>query len=197
MNRRDFLKVGLTSGAVVGISSNAIAASLEALALRPPDLVVSDGRFEASRRFGSEAALSSLPSYMIDGDITDLWFKTLDPQWRRGPTIVAGMTATQPLFCLERLAQDRRMRVVLRITHEALPNDLVSHHVEAPEHLLQPLSRLLDGADWSERMARLTGVCSWGGTSDRCRSHQIISRTADASLLDSPLVSWVISPLAS
>ena len=197
MNRRDFLKVGLTSGVVAGFNSKAIAASLESLALRQPDLVIADNRFEASRRFGIEAARHGPPSHMIDGDITDLWFETLDPQWRRHPTIIAGMTAPQPLFCLERLAHDRGMRVVLRITHEALPDSLVSHHVEATEHLFQPLSQLLEGADWSERMARLTGVCSWGGAPGPCRSHRIISGTADASLLGSPLVSWVIAPLVS
>lgn len=197
MNRRDFLKVGLTIGVVAGFNSKAIAASLEALVLRQPDLVIADDRFEASRRFGDEAARNGLPHHMIDGDITDLWFETLDPQWRRHPTIIAGMTAPQPLFCLERLAHDRGMRVVLRITHEAFPNNQVSHHVEATEHLLQPLSQLLEGADWSERMARLAGVCSWGGAPGPCRSHLIISGATDASLLGSPLVSWVIAPLIS
>jgi hypothetical protein len=197
MNRRDFLKVGLTCGVVAGFNSNVIAASLDAAALRQPDLVIADNRFEASQRFGSEAARNGLPLHVIDGDITALWFETLDPQWRRHPTIIAGMTAPQPLFCLERLAHDRGMRVVLRITHEALPNNQLSHQIETTEHLLQPLSQLLEGPDWSERMARLAGVCSWRGTPGSCSSHRIISGTADASLLVSPLVSWVIAPLIS
>ncbi|WAB99252.1 hypothetical protein OSW16_06255 [Pseudomonas putida] len=197
MKRRDLLKIGLAGGVVAGLNVKAIAAGLGSLAPSVPELVIVDERFEASRRFGMEAARRGLPHHLIDGDITDLWFSQLDPQWRQKPSIIAGMTARQPLFCLERLALDRGMRVVLRITHEATENNHVAHHIEANNHLHHPLSELLQGADWSERMAGVAGTCSWARTNHGCQPHRTFSTAAEPSLLNGPLVSWVIAPLVA
>ncbi len=50
----------------------------------------------------------------ICGDVTDLWFNELSVRWKQGPAPIAGLTARNSLFCLERLAWDASMRVVSR-----------------------------------------------------------------------------------
>ena len=59
----------------------------------------------------------------IRGDITDLWFHDLDPQWKKQPVAIAGLTAHGPLFCLERLAWDHGMRVVSRVEQGSRDQD--------------------------------------------------------------------------
>jgi hypothetical protein len=76
--------------------------------------VVVDQRFPASVAFGAEMTRLGAPVHSTQGDITDLWFHDLDLRWQQGPVAIAGLTAHGPLFCLERLAWDRGMRVVLR-----------------------------------------------------------------------------------
>lgn len=53
-------------------------------------------------------------TYAFDGDVTELWYRTLDPAWRRPGYTVAGLTGTDTLFVLERLAWDRGRRVTAR-----------------------------------------------------------------------------------
>jgi hypothetical protein len=79
--------------------------------------VVVDRRFPDSVAFGAEMTRLGAPVHTMQGDITDLWYHDLDRRWRQGPVAIAGMTAHGPLFCLERLAWDHGMRVVLRTEH--------------------------------------------------------------------------------
>jgi len=88
--------------------------------VRPPISlykVIFDRRFPSSREFGAEARKLGLPVHEIEGDITDLWYHDLSLRWREEPVAIAGLTAHGPLFCLERLAWDHRMRVVFRARH--------------------------------------------------------------------------------
>ncbi len=79
--------------------------------------VIFDHRFQASREFGGEMEKLGAKVHGIHGDITDLWFHDLYHRWKEGPAPIAGMTAHGPLFCLERLAWDRGMRVLSRTEH--------------------------------------------------------------------------------
>lgn len=85
--------------------------------------VVFDERFPLSAAFGDEWKARGAAVHAIRGDITDLWFHDLDPQWKKRPLPIAGLTAHGPLFCLERLAWDRGMRVVSRIEQQSHDGD--------------------------------------------------------------------------
>ena len=79
--------------------------------------VVADVRFPMGRAFSLEAERLGVGMVRIEGDITDFWFDDLSLRWKNGPAPIAGLTAHGPLFCLERLAWDHRMRVVFREEH--------------------------------------------------------------------------------
>ncbi|HZF14760.1 MAG TPA: hypothetical protein VE046_02345 [Steroidobacteraceae bacterium] len=85
--------------------------------------VIYDERFPLSVAFGHEALRAGLAVHAIRGDMTDLWYDDLYPQWRRQPLAIAGLTAHGPLFCLERLSWDFGMRVA---TRDARPGELIS-----------------------------------------------------------------------
>ena len=82
--------------------------------------VVADVRFAHSaqgRAFSVEAERFGADIVRIEGDITDFWFNDLSLRWKDGPAAIAGLTEHGPLFCLERLGWDHRMRVVFRHEH--------------------------------------------------------------------------------
>ena len=89
-NRRDLIKAGLIGVALPLATTGAGHAATAA----PPGGVQREG---APR-----------------GDVTDVWFHDLAPRWKQGPAAVAGVTAHNSLFVLERLAWDAGLRVTAR-----------------------------------------------------------------------------------
>lgn len=195
MNRRNFLKAGIVGSSLPLLAQfdlAAVASTLSEWGGLSPQAVVSDQRFASSRRYGAQAASSGVRHLPIHGDVTALW-ETLGREWRNGPTVLAGMTARQPLFCLEQLAHDHGLRVVLRIEHELAGNGLVRHRIQAPGAHLDALGELIaQQPDWSDRLARLSTACTWQRGRGACAERDI--QTPQMSpRLDVPLVSWVIA----
>jgi len=125
-SRREFLQTGIAA-AVLPITAWARVAARET-AGNPSSFykVIVDERFPASVEFGAEMSRLDAPVHTMQGDITDLWYHDLDAQWKQTPVAIAGLTAHGPLFCLERLAWDHGMRVVLRTelpTHDGNHDD--------------------------------------------------------------------------
>ncbi len=107
MDRRDFIR--MTAGAAT-LPLLARGRGSAAAPLRL-DAVLTDERFAQSRAFGAAGERLGIRRLAMDGDITSIWYRELDPLWRRGPSFVAGLTTRQALVCLERLAWDRGLRV--------------------------------------------------------------------------------------
>lgn len=106
IDRRELLKWGVVAPVLAGAPHAAMAAMP-----RGVDALVVDSRLgEAARLSGPSAPRT----YVIDGDVTALWYHTLDGIWRRPGFVLAGITGTDALFVLERLAVDRGRRVISR-----------------------------------------------------------------------------------
>lgn len=119
IDRRSLLQGGLalSSLPLVAPLSLSGARTAHARALEHPGLykVLFDQRFAASREFGRDAQIAGHPVHGFNGDITDVWYRDLNPRWKTGPAPIAGLTAHGALFCLERLAWD----VGMRVTHSS------------------------------------------------------------------------------
>jgi|WetSurMetagenome_2_1015567.scaffolds.fasta_scaffold96962_2 hypothetical protein len=125
--RRELLKAG-AAGSVLPLSGLAsMARASEPLAVQR---AVYDDRFAEGLAFAREAGGRGWPLRAIRGDVTDLWFHDLHGLWKQGPAPVAGLTARDSLFCLERLAWDAGLRVVSR--EEAAGSPLVSWLIAPP-----------------------------------------------------------------
>jgi hypothetical protein len=111
-SRRQFLEAGLAASAL--LPAGAWAAQVAPLADRSLYKVLYDTRFPASAAFARRAAARGLAVHAIAGDMTRFWYDDLYHRWRQGPAAIAGLTAHGPLFCLERLGWEQRMRVVYR-----------------------------------------------------------------------------------
>jgi hypothetical protein len=64
--------------------------------------------------FARRAEARGIAVHAMAGDMTRFWYDDLYYRWRQGPAAIAGLTAHGPLFCLEQLAWEQRMRVVYR-----------------------------------------------------------------------------------
>lgn len=195
-NRREFLQIGIATGAWPLASRAAFAAGAPESPI-PLYKVVYDGRFGDSVAFATRARELGLRIHEIEGDITALWYHELDSRWRRGatndqPVAIAGLTGHGPLFCLERLAWDQRMRVVFRAEHAAAESGSMEHRLEGPLGMLRAALGL-EAAEgrWAPRMADLIADCPQGRI--EISKTRVVAPGAAAAEAEA-LYTWVIAP---
>jgi hypothetical protein len=117
-SRREFLKTGLAASALLPAAARADFRRVDEFGQGAAIYkVLYDTRFAASVAFARRAAARGLAVHAMAGDMTRFWYDDLYYRWRQGPAAIAGLTAHGPLFCLERLAWEQRMRIVYRQEH--------------------------------------------------------------------------------
>lgn len=197
-NRREVLQGGIALTALPMLGSSvwppeASAASSPTGPL-PFYKIIFDERFAASRSFGQEAARLGAAVHGMNGDITDVWYQDLHPRWQQAPVAIAGMTAHGALFCLERLAWDVGMRVVLRADHWRRDDGSLEHWVQVPESL-RSIAAVLRGAgeNWGNYAAHVVARCPV----DISAARPFFARDATFADEENPenLISWVIAPV--
>lgn len=207
-NRREFLQIGIAAGAWPLASRAAFAVSAPSAGPVPLYKVVCDTRFPESAAFGRRARALGLATHEIEGDVTSLWYQELDSLWRAaaspdarppgvtsqpGAMAIAGLTAHGPLFCLERLAWDRRMRVVFRAEHTVLAPGSVEHRLEGPVSMLRPDFGRDDGHAWPRTLADLVADCPQGRT-EIASARLFSAGRSDLQAGGDPLYTWVVAP---
>jgi hypothetical protein len=200
--RRDFLQLGVAASALP-FAEKALGSRLlqtsAVFPVMPLYKVVFDERIPASVAFARRMQELGAVVRGIRGDITDFWFHDLHATWTNEPIAIAGLTAHGPLFCLERLAWDHRMRVLYRAEHRVRPDGRIEHAVSGPDDMVKAAADLAGGArDWSVHVANIVSRCP-----------RECSTRADATIVSSvshslgggesvhdeeSLMSWVIGP---
>lgn len=157
------------------------------------DDVLFDSRFAACRAFGAAAALAGQSVHALQGDVTALWVRHLRPRWGAGGA-VAGMTTASSLFCLEQLAKDHWMRVVVRVEHSRWPDGTVAHSVTAAEPMMsRTRAALEDARGWPDRLQSTLSACVRSTEQPRVARHRLGARRDEPSAAAGDLVSWVIA----
>ncbi len=201
--RREFLQAVLAASALpiaagVFTPDKPTTADSPVTTDRPAPLAfytaVFDERFPDSVAFAAEMRRLGIATRGIIGDMTDLWYRELYPQWKKEPVPIAGLTAHGPLFCLERLAWDHGMRVVFRAEHQYRLDGCVAHTISAPEAVHGDAGGMASaGLDWTIHLAGLVGRCGHGRLETR---PSIVTRLGEPIRADrEPLFSWVIAPV--
>lgn len=199
VNRREFVRGSVAATflpALAGVLGPGAAAAAGGRGYYLPlHRVVFDRRYAEAREFAARASGFGASVHPVAGDVTALWYRDLDPRWRRGPAAIAGLTDESALFCLQELAWGAaRMRVVFRADHRPAGSAGVAHRVSAGAGLQAEVPDLgTAGRAWSRRLAEMMthipeGLVQGPAAVTRCR----------ASASDNPpqLVSWVIAPVA-
>ncbi len=175
-NRRQFLGIGIAAAVWPGLMTAAQRSSVtrapaEGPARRPLYKAIVDTAYAPALEFAAQMRRSGVAIHAIERDITSVWFNDLALRWRGSPAAVAGLTAPEALFCLEQLAWDHRMRVVLR------------RRVE---------DSLAVGPGWGASMADLA-IHYRQNQTPNAADRTTGARGSGAKGL--PLVSWVIAPV--
>ena len=132
-NRREFLQTGAAVSAVA--LNGLLARSAHAGSGRSfvaPQRAVYDDRYAEGHRFAAVLAAQGVATQALDaGDVTRVYTE-LDALWRRERITVAGLTQFGPLFVIERLAAEHRMRV----EHRVVADGMLTHVASGPRETL-------------------------------------------------------------
>lgn len=154
-----------------------------------------DRRYSAALAFGeaAEYARSTAGIVAIGGDITALWASDLRRQWSAGGGAIAGMTTTRTLFCLEQLANDYWMRVVMRVEHGIWEGLDLAHRLTASGSMVPLMRSALVATDWPRKMPAALATCH--GADGASQMTRVIESTCDERwpMTDEKLVSFVIA----
>jgi hypothetical protein len=196
-SRRKFLQIGMAALALpMSVRASLLSSSHKKAADTHLYKVVFDERFPSGRTFARAAERRGWDVHAIRGDVTDLWFRDLDKQWKKNPVAIAGFTAYAALFCLERLSWDYGMRVVYRGDHRLESNGCVEHRFAASERGLREVFRIGEGREsWPDRVAEIVARSREASDSTRLHVSQATVTTAALRNAGDPelLVSWVIA----
>jgi hypothetical protein len=186
-NRREILQAALAAAAVLP--------GFKALAAAPGSMplykVLYDPRTPAGLAFAAGAKRSGAPLHATRGDVTDVWFNELQPQWRRHRTATAGLTDFHSLFVLDMMARDEGMRAVYIATHRLCGRDRFEHRLFGPHELVRQSSLVTDGSDWASTAAGI--VTGFAGKVSVAAQHSSIADARNIELTAHDLVSWVIA----
>lgn len=167
-NRRDVIKGGVAAttaffGAGSAIASTGVKTASKSgqpaagVPLHRVSDIIYDQRFPQAQTFASAAQDHGVTTHAIEGDVTSLWYHTLDAAWKEGPQTIAGMTGHGVLFVLERLAWEKGMTVAFRAQHEPNAKGGTDHRFEGPGSLISRAAQMDE--DWPRAMAELVSVC--------------------------------------
>lgn len=183
-SRRQFLQTSaaISALAVHGlVPRNAEAVRAARRAGLVPHRAIYDDRYAECREFAATAAAFGAPARSLEhGDVTQL-YDELDVAWRTAPASVAGTTQFGPMFVLERLAAERRMRLVLRVEHRPNGDGTLRHVMAAAPSAADLAARLFAaGLEWPVVMAAL--VCQGGHAAAPLSARTLQSRAAPPEL---------------
>lgn len=154
-----------------------------------------DRRYSDARAFGvaAEPGYSRAGTVAIDGDVTALWSRDLRGQWLAGGGAIAGMITARTLFCLEQLAKDHWMRVLVRADHALAEGHEIAHQLIAPEAMVTRMRSALVAADWPVQLPAALASCPVKDGAPRLSTRFTLAGGRRSAPTQPTLVSFVIA----
>lgn len=144
-------------------------------------------------RFAKRCRRSGVEVHEIRDDVTPVWYRILDLQWREAPAAIAGLTRWPALFCLDVLARQHSLRVVHHVIHRTADSAPVTHEVVGPSFGCSASELRAAESVWPEIVAaRLVSIPPVAQAPAFRRNYM---PAADDDLPTS-LHSWVIAPVS-
>lgn len=189
-NRREFLQISLAAAALPVLAGPDV--SPKEPEGEPAGGVVVEAASPLASVFRTEAARLGLRVWEIHDDITELWYHELSLLWKETPLVLAGVTLSTSLFCLETLARDHQMRVWFRAEHNQLQGGAVEHVVTGTSRMVEQVSTSAE--NWGAAFAKLAAdLPLQEADQDRRR---VVTPASPQSTEPGPMVSWIIAPRA-
>lgn len=193
-SRREFIQTGLAASALAAFPLTALPTLADTTNEEPYPLfkVVFDQTLPAGEAFGAEATRRGAPATAVGGNAGGVWMNEIEPRWKRGPAVLAGLTDRSSLFCFELLARDYGMAVVYRAEHCPTSGG-IRHVITGPEGLSAWQSRLTAaGQRWSTVAAQMVMNCP--AILGPERRIGLLDLAQPSSVPGPSLFSWVIAP---
>lgn len=162
IGRREAIASGLAVSLLARSSATRAFGALSATGRVASDFVA-DERFGEAREAASAAEAGGATVRLLADDITRL-YQSLDLGWRSAPFAIAGLTAGNVSFVIERLAWARGLRTVYRGIHHRLRDGRFEHELIGSPALLRRIDAPA-GLDWTVLGSALAGPAS--GLPDR------------------------------
>jgi hypothetical protein len=186
ITRRGVVQLGAAMAASPAVLAKVASDGTARPGSRIVDALVADSGSAEGEVFARTATTHGLVVHRFQGDLTEVYYSQLAPQWRqRGPHAIGGLTRISPLFYLERLAWDCGMRVTFLGRHAA------THDVRGPQASIDLFHGLMRVVDWPAATAHTLRQLS-----DTASPLRPLSAVRDAAIAgDQALFSWVLSPI--
>jgi hypothetical protein len=143
--------------------------------------------------FGAKAVSLGAAARAVGDDLGLVWMKEIEPRWKRGRAVVAGLTGRASLFCLELLARDYGMGVVYRAEHSPTSGGGIRHIVTGPNGLSEWERHLTaTGKRWGAVAAAMALDCA--ETLEPDPGIGLVDLAQPPWTTEPSLFSWVIAP---
>jgi hypothetical protein len=163
-NRREFLQGAVWAALPVVVGAPLLPTAARAAVPRTFPMVLIDDRHAEARAFGTAlAAWGALVHAVPKGDVTALWRESIGPAWRQAPTVVAGLTRSPALFCLEQLGWELGRRVVFCAEHLVWAGRPVRHKVLRTMSVAERADEIklsMRGRLWPSHLASMVAIQS-------------------------------------
>jgi hypothetical protein len=189
VNRRQIVQLALSAGAALPCFK-AFAGAQPSLRLYQ---ALYDERSVHTASFATAASRRGVAVQATRGDVTDIWFSELQPEWQQRQSAVAGLTDYHSLFVLDMMAQDAGMRAVYIAAHRPGARGVFEHRLFGPHELVRQASVEVTGRDWASSAAAIVMRCP-AEVSVAAR-HSSIAEARNCEFAAADLVSWVIAPV--
>ena len=195
-NRREFLQGAVCTALPAAVGAPLLPTAARAAVPRAFPMVLIDDRHAEARAFGAALAIWGAPVHAVpEGDVTALWRESIGPAWRHARTVVAGLTRSPALFCLEQLGWALGRRVVFCAEHLVWAGRPARHKVlrtmSAAERA-DEIELAMRGQLWPRHLASMVAIQSALANYPRAAPTEIDlapALPADAQLL----TSWIIA----
>jgi hypothetical protein len=164
-NRRQFLRTGVSMSALPLtvqslFSPNAAFAHIESSSVTIYKAIFDD-RYSETRSCAEVMSRIGIPTRTLnEGHVTDLWYDERKLLLRERRAAVVGMTQFGPMLVFEQLGREHRMRLALRVEHQARDDGTIAHAMRGPAQTIAFARNLQKHAvDWPLLMAAVLTYC--------------------------------------
>jgi hypothetical protein len=188
INRREVIASGLAVSFLARTSAASLAGAPPTGSHEAVAFFAADERFAAARAAARAAASRGAATQSLGADVTAL-YESLDLAWRTFPFAVSGLTTTNALFVIERLAWDRGLRTVYRGIHRHAGDGRLEHELLGPPTLIPRIEERAR-RNWGGALGR--ALVEW--VPEAAERQQIVSPQMLPDVGGATLASWLLMP---
>ncbi|MFV0481188.1 MAG: hypothetical protein ACK5LP_04315 [Campylobacteraceae bacterium] len=159
--------------------------------------LIYDKNFTSSLDFVNILKGKTESIHEIAGDINTSLYNSLNDGFTKNKTTLIGIGSAESLFILEKIANDKGMRVIFKSSHELLKDGTILHSFDASYPVLRTLTKEFSNSKDSDWVKILADVLQTIPNQKIGSMDSFTSISKDKYELNKPIHTWVIAPKIS